>query len=75
MNSVASGWLLPILGSAIGLGFYDLCKNHAVHDNSVMPVLFFATLSGTIFSLFGAVIPFGYSFPHLSCLSCPFLLN
>ena len=56
MNSVASGWLLPILGSAIGLGFYDLCKKHAVRDNSVMPVLFFATLSGTLFFLFGAVV-------------------
>ncbi|MFA7230202.1 MAG: DMT family transporter [Victivallaceae bacterium] len=56
MNPVASGWLLPILASAIALGFYDLCKKHAVRDNSVMPVLFFATVSGTIFFLFAAVI-------------------
>lgn len=47
MNS--SVWLLPILGSAIALGVYDLCKKHAVRDNSVMPVLFLATLSGTLF--------------------------
>ena len=40
-------WVLPVLGSALGLGFYDLCKKHAVRDNSVMPVLFFATLSGS----------------------------
>ncbi len=44
-------WLLPILGSAIGLGFYDLCKKHAVRDNSVMPVLFWATFSGTVLFL------------------------
>ena len=56
MNSGATGWLLPILGSAIGLGFYDLCKKHAVRDNSVMPVLFFATLSGAVFFLSGAIV-------------------
>ena len=56
MNSGVTGWLLPILGSAIGLGFYDLCKKHAVRDNSVMPVLFFATLSGAVFFLSGAVV-------------------
>ncbi len=44
----SAGWLIPILGSALGLGFYDLCKKHAVHDNSVMPVLFWATFSGTL---------------------------
>lgn len=42
-------WFLPTLISAAGLGFYDICKKHAVKDNSVMPVLFFATLSGTVF--------------------------
>ena len=41
-------WFLPILGSALGLGFYDICKKHAVRDNSVMPVLFFATLTGSL---------------------------
>ena len=40
-------WVLPVLGSALGLGFYDLCKKHAVRENSVMPVLFFATLCGS----------------------------
>ena len=40
-------WFLPVLGSALGLGFYDLCKKHAVRENSVMPVLFFATLCGS----------------------------
>lgn len=42
-------WLPPVLGSAIGLGFYDLCKKHAVDRNSVMHVLFFATLCGSAF--------------------------
>ena len=40
-------WVLPVLGSALGLGFYDLCKKHAVRENSVMPVLFHATLCGS----------------------------
>ena len=40
-------WVLPVLGSALGLGFYDLCKKHAVRENSVMPVLFYATLCGS----------------------------
>ncbi len=44
-----SGWFVPIMVSAVALGFYDLCKKHAVDRNSVMPVLFFATLSGTGF--------------------------
>ena len=35
-------WLLPVLGSAFALGFYDLCKKHAVDRNSVMHVLFYA---------------------------------
>lgn len=42
-------WFIPTLLSAFSLGFYDICKKHAVKDNSVMPVLFFATLSGTLF--------------------------
>ena len=42
-------WVLPILGSALVLGVYDVFKKHAVRENSVMPVLFLATLSGTLF--------------------------
>ena len=42
-------WYLPTLISALGLGFYDICKKHAVKENSVMPVLFLATLCGTMF--------------------------
>lgn len=47
MLNLFSGWAAPILLSAVGLGFYDLCKKHAVRDNAVMPVLFWATVSGT----------------------------
>ena len=49
-------WLLPVLGSAIALGFYDLCKKHAVNKNSVMHVLFFATLCGSAFYLLATVL-------------------
>lgn len=54
-------WALPILGSALTLGIYDVFKKHAVRGNSVMPVLFLATLSGSIFYLLltGARICFG----------------
>ena len=46
-----NGWVLPILCSALCLGIYDVFKKHAVRENSVMPVLFLATLSGTLFFL------------------------
>ena len=49
-------WLLPVLGSAFALGFYDLCKKHAVDKNSVMHVLFFATLCGSAFYLLATVL-------------------
>lgn len=49
MTVTTAGWMLPILGSALGLGFYDICKKHAVRENAVMPVLFFATFTGTLF--------------------------
>lgn len=44
-------WLLPVLASSILLGFYDVSKKSAVRDNSVMPVLFFSSLTGTVFFL------------------------
>lgn len=40
-------WVPLILVSAVGLGLYDVCKKHAVHENAVMPVLFLATTAGT----------------------------
>ena len=41
-------WLLPVLVSALALGFYDICKKHALRDNPVMPVLFLSTCAGTL---------------------------
>ncbi len=48
-------WLAPILISALALGFYDLTKKHAVRDNSVMPVLFWATATGTLLFVVGTL--------------------
>ena len=47
--SAVPAWFLPIVGSAIALGFYDICKKSSVNKNSVMPTLFLATLSGFVF--------------------------
>lgn len=44
-------WMLPVIVSALALGFYDIFKKHAVRENSVMPALFFSTLTGTLFFL------------------------
>src|SRR6187431_2476041 len=41
-------WILLLIGSAVTLGFYDVCKKHAVHDNSVMRAMFWSTVAGTI---------------------------
>ena len=49
-------WLLPVLGSAFALGFYDLCKKHAVDKNSVMHVLFYATLCGSAFYILATLL-------------------
>ncbi len=37
-------WAVASLVSAFFLGCYDLCTKHAVRDNAVLPVLFFANL-------------------------------
>ncbi len=49
-------WFAPILISALALGLYDLCKKHAVQDNSVMPVLFFSSCSGAVFFLIWSLV-------------------
>ena len=41
-------WFLLTAASALLLGFYELCIKHAVRGNAVTPVLFFATVSGTL---------------------------
>jgi len=66
MFSALPPWLFPILGSAVALGFYDLCKKHAVRGNSVMPVLFWATVSGSILFVTG-VIASGQFLESASC--------
>ena len=66
-------WFLPVVASAIGLGFYDVCKKHAVRENSVMPVLFFATLSGSLFFLAGVLL-FGDFRTAASCSTRVFTL-
>ena len=49
-------WLVASLVSAFFLGCYDLCTKHAVRDNAVLPVLFFANLcSASVWLLLMAV--------------------
>lgn len=40
-------WILFALGSAIIIGFYEVLKKHALHNNAVLPVLYIATLTGS----------------------------
>ncbi|GHS92614.1 permease [Planctomycetales bacterium] len=46
-------WFLPVLISAVFLGFYSLSVKHAVRGNALMPVLFYATLCGSGFYVAG----------------------
>ncbi len=41
-------WILLALGSATIIGFYEVLKKHALHNNAVLPVLYFGTLTGSI---------------------------
>lgn len=41
-------WIAASLLSAFFLGFYDLSTKHAVRDNAVLPVLFFANVCSTM---------------------------
>lgn len=68
-----NSWWLPTLLSAVGLGIYDVCKKHAVKNNSVMPVLFLATLSGTAFLVIFSAVK-GELLPALECSMRDFLL-
>jgi len=40
-------WILLIIGSALTLGLYDVCKKHAVDANGVLPALWLSTAIGT----------------------------
>ena len=68
-----SGWVLPILFSALALGFYDISKKHAVRDNAVTPVLFLATLSGSVFYL-AVTFARGYFLAYARCDLATWLL-
>ena len=48
MSFDLASWVLPVILSAVLLGFYDIAKKHSVNENAVMPVLFLSTLSGCI---------------------------
>jgi hypothetical protein len=37
-------WIVASLVLALFLGVYELCTNHAIRDNAVVPVLFFSTV-------------------------------
>lgn len=41
-------WIAASLLSALVLGFYDLSTKHAVRDNAVLPVLFFANVCSSL---------------------------
>lgn len=66
-------WLLPILLSALSLGVYDLCRKHAVLDNSVIEVLLIASGSGALMFLTMTVI-FGDLRASAACSWGVFLL-
>lgn len=49
-------WIAASLVAALFLGFYDLCTKHAVRDNAVLPVLFFANIcSASVWGLLMAL--------------------
>lgn len=56
-------WILLSLISALFLGFYDLCKKHAVHENAVVPVLFWSTVCGAVVWI--ALLALQWSSPEL----------
>ena len=69
-----NAWLLPIIFSALTLGFYDICKKDAVKNNSVMPTLFLATACGSIFFLLGTALS-GNIVSAVSCSLFHYLLT
>ena len=69
-----TAWLLPIIFSAVTLGFYDICKKDAVKNNSVMPTLFLATACGSIFFLLGTAVS-GNLLSAVSCSLSHYLLT
>ncbi|MBI2515483.1 MAG: DMT family transporter [Opitutae bacterium] len=59
-------WVVAALISALFLGLYDLGTKHAVHDNAVLPVLFFANVcSASVWCLLIAIDHFGGGLPAI----------
>ena len=56
-------WVAASLLSAFFLGCYELSIKHAVRDNAVLPVLFFANLCSA--SVWGVLLAFGHWAPGL----------
>lgn len=56
-------WIVASLVSAFFLGCYDLCTKHAVRDNAVLPVLFFANVCSAAIWL--AIMGLGAAAPGL----------
>ena len=69
-----TAWLLPIIFSAVTLGFYDICKKDAVKNNSVMPTLFLATACGSMFFLLVTAVS-GNLVSAVSCSLSHYLLT
>jgi len=44
-------WIWLGLVSMVFLGFYDVCKKHALHDNAVLPVLFLSNVASAVLAL------------------------
>jgi drug/metabolite transporter (DMT)-like permease len=53
-------WVTASLFSALFLGVYELCTKHAVRGNSVLPVLFFSTLTGALIWLTLFAVHWGF---------------
>ncbi len=49
-------WVYLGIFSAVFLGLYDVSRKHALQQNAVLPVLFFATVFGAIFVLPAMVV-------------------
>ena len=53
-------YALPVLISALLLGFYDVAKKHAVNHNVVMTTLLLTTLTGSVFFCLIALLRSGW---------------
>lgn len=64
-------WIALGLISSVLLGFYDVCKKHALNHNAVLPVLFFSTLASFLPML--AVLGGMHWAPEIMAQSCFYL--